>query len=171
MYIYILVSCLCLMAHQPLLNIQCRILFYIKFFSLDYIVFQTSLSLSLSLFMYIYWSVGCVLWHINPCWIFNAESSFTLNSFLWITLFFKRLSVCLSLYVYILVSWLCLIAYQPLLNIQCIMLFIYTFIKFMICKWLVWGNITFICLHTVKNFQALLCNTNNFIQHYSFICT
>ena len=29
----------------------------------------------------------------------------------------------------------------------------------------------FICLHTVKWFQVLLANTNNSIQHFSFVCT
>ena len=34
---------------------------------------------------------------------------------------------------------------------------------------LIKSNLT--CLCRVKWFQVLLFNTNNFIQHYSFVCT
>ena len=99
---------------------------------------------------------GLVLWHINHCRLFNAQS---------------------SLYIYIKYIWFGLVGFYCISTIIGYSMSnpLYTYILDMICKHIL--LITFsnkcelIFLHTVKWFQVLLSTTNSSIIHQSFVFT
>ena len=111
------------------------------------------------------------LWYINHCWLFNLKSCFYVCiKYIWFLNSFCRY-ICKRTHSF---------EYSYIVSIIYIELE-YFYLQLIIClhtvKWFQVllcnsNNVTsVICLHTVKLLQVLVFNTNYSIQLYSFICT
>ena len=115
------------------------------------------------LFVFVY---ACLYWALCVCvcvyiYIYIYIHIVCVHMYKWV------LTICVYIYIYGLIcfGWvLCHINYCRLLNAKS---FINMYIKYILCKDILWtflNNTEFICLHTVKWFQVLLCNSNSLMS-------